>query len=1015
MSQDTVTLIANSGIQFYKFEATIDSEINKKSSVKFVERYDTKRRKVWFDEAIYIKKNEVWARKSELVAKKYITKHGLLVEEIDLEEIELVHEDEIHSIGNINQSIKFFKNKWIPIPYFKKNNINQDLFGPTDWTRVQFNQKDETTLEIVLAIDTRTSKEEESDTASPFIHENPNENIFSLCENDDLITSYLDSLFECEWVEDYIKKIIYKGNPELELEKPFLKHIGQYKFFIKLLQSFDGLPEIHLYSDKGRSIDVDLVVDIGNSNTCALLFESPIDSSFDFKKVKKLKIQNLSDPLLSYNDSFSTKLVFKEAVFGEINNELNLNNKFAWPSPVRVGKEAINLINDSNIELSLTREVKSYNSSPKRYLWDENPSDSEWEFLLDDIQSPLKRVYIKGISEQLNSDGSICTDSVFGSKSLFSRQSLMTFVFVEIFSHVISQINSFEFRESHGNIIKSRKLKRIIVSCPTAMIKQEQIALRKAAENAIGITSKYQSKVNNNLDTNFGEDLPEIIPSSKDAMLDMYNIDKRKDWIYDEATSAQLVYLYGLINQKFNKNPDLPFNLFGKLKNKENKTENKTLTIGSIDIGGGTTDLMICSYSYTYNEVTRIKPDPLYWESFSQAGDDLLKEVIQQIIIEGKEISEKDKNCSGVIENYARKNNVNDIAKKLNGFFGLDSNNIGYKERVMRLNFINQIAIPIALKYMENANSNTDKSMTFSELFEDTSPSKELLDYFEKHFKFRFEELVWNISSEKIKFIINSVFENLIKQISKILHAYDCDIVLLSGRPSSFEAIEDLFMKYHPIQPNRLINMNKYWVGRWYPYADNNGFIKDPKTIVTVGSLIALMGGKLNKLDKFKIDTELLKNKLNSNANYIGFVEKSRMTQVLFTPSKNEIEHVVHSFPAKIGFKNVDSVNYPSRNIISLDLCKNKIINFLRNSPSRGSNIEDQAEAYKLKLMNRMPFTITFSREFEKDKEAIKIEDVLDFEDNNVSKSVFNLQVQSLEDEKGYWLDTGEFILNVRQ
>ena len=119
------------------------------------------------------------------------------------------------------KALSFFKNKWIPIPYFKKNNINQDLFGPTDWTRVQFNQKDETTLEIVLAIDTRTSKEEESDTASPFIHENPNENIFSLCENDDLITSYLDSLFECEWVEDYIKKIIYKGNPELELENLF--------------------------------------------------------------------------------------------------------------------------------------------------------------------------------------------------------------------------------------------------------------------------------------------------------------------------------------------------------------------------------------------------------------------------------------------------------------------------------------------------------------------------------------------------------------------------------------------------------------------------------------------------------------------------------------------------------------------------------------------------------------------------------------------------------------------------
>ena len=110
-------------------------------------------------------------------------------------------------------------------------------------------------------------------------------------------------------------------------------------------------------------------------------------------------------------------------------------------------------------------------------------------------------------------------------------------------------------------------------------------------------------------------------------------------------------------------------------------------------------------------------------------------------------------------------------------------------------------------------------------------------------------------------------------------------------------------MKYHPIQPNRLINMNKYWVGRWYPYADNNGFIKDPKTIVTVGSLIALMGGKLNKLDKFKIDTELLKNKLNSNANYIGFVEKSRMTQVLFTPSKMRLNMSFIAFLLKLDSK----------------------------------------------------------------------------------------------------------------
>ena len=55
MGQDTITLIANSGIQFYKFEANLESDFNKHNKVKFVERYDTKRRRPWFDEAIYLK------------------------------------------------------------------------------------------------------------------------------------------------------------------------------------------------------------------------------------------------------------------------------------------------------------------------------------------------------------------------------------------------------------------------------------------------------------------------------------------------------------------------------------------------------------------------------------------------------------------------------------------------------------------------------------------------------------------------------------------------------------------------------------------------------------------------------------------------------------------------------------------------------------------------------------------------------------------------------------------------
>ena len=114
------------------------------------------------------------------------------------------------------------------------------------------------------------------------------------------------------------------------------------------------------------------------------------------------------------------------------------------------------------------------------------------------------------------------------------------------------------------------------------------------------------------------------------------------------------------------------------------------------------------------------------------------------------------------------------------------------------------------------------------------------------------------MSSKKVNKIIYAVFEILIRKIATLLHTYSCDIVLLSGRPCNFEAIENLFLTYHPIQPNRLINMNKYWIGRWYPFSDNNGYVDDPKTIVTVGSLISL-----KTLAQTKIYLIILKNILN--------------------------------------------------------------------------------------------------------------------------------------------------------
>ena len=1012
--RDSISLIANTGLQFYHFEVKFNKEDQKESKFRFIEKFDSSRKRFWLDEVILVSKDEdLWARKSELLKYNYITKNGSLSEEIDVANLEKYDSTEYFEIGNINRVLDVFEKKWIPLPYFSYNKIAEDKFGPTDWVRFYFERIDESTLKVVLLVDTTVSVDSD-DTASPFLHENTNENIFSICENDELTISYLDKNFGCDWVETYINNIFNK--PHFELEKPYLKPAATYVFLIRMLRRLSAFPQINLLHNNLGVIDVDLVVDIGNSKTCAILFENPVGQKFNFNSVKKLEMLNLSSPLVKYDDSFSTRVVFKESHFASDGCELNQHNKFIWPSPVRIGDEAEDIINNSNIELKLSRETRTSNSSPKRYLWDDKPSDLEWEFHIDDVNLPFKRVYKKGVSEQLNYDGSFCKDGIFGTEARFSRKSLMTFVYLELFSHALRQINSLEFRSGHGNPSFRRKIRRIVVSCPTGMIRSEQIALRQCAEEAIEIINNLKSYkisvAHGNKDIYDSE--ISIIPSVKDLSYTEDNLEQRKDWIYDEASAAQMVYLYGMIANKFNSNAQLFFDVFRNKFQKSNDLE-KTLRIASLDIGGGTSDLLISNHELLNSQYSEIRSEPLYWESFKIAGDDLLEQIIQKVIIEGEPSSSDFVGCCGVIEQKLRKMGKSNVGALLNGFFGQDSNRIGYRSKLMRTNFINQLAMPIADEFLARANDVEDVVLTFSEIFKSREPSSELLDYFETHFGFRFENLNWKVSKDRLKEICEQVYSRLFRQIGLILKAYDCDILVLSGRPFSMNAMADLMKKCNHLPPNRQVNLNTFWIGRWYPFADDNGYVQDPKTIVCVGSLIALLGGSLLKLGDFRLDTELLKRSFNSSANYIGRLSNNLIENSILDLDVHEATFQITSLPYLLGYKKIHSINYPASALYSFQLNEDRIAEISRKKIADDfDKISDSAEDIKYRIRSKMPIKVTVSREFIENKEFLKIEGVTDVEGADISKAFFSLNPQTMQDPAGFWLDTGEFKLSTR-
>lgn len=1040
-----ISLIANSGIQFHKFNLTLDLNAEVSRPIGFYEFLDEKTGSLSLEYAYYLPDDDIYVAKRILQQFGYLGPNNEIKPEVNPNLLIPLREDEEYfTVSDIESCLEIYENTWLPLPFFKKNKLQSYTFGPVAWARIMLKDitpedfpKAQKQYKVILSFDTKT------DPDAPFAFTprqedtGPGENHFGLSNDEDHNLNFLSDKFGCGWVYDYLLEMAHEG--QLKLQFPSLRFLGQYLYLIKYLDKLNVLPQVDFYTDQGETIDVDLVLDIGNSNTCGILFESPTGKgkSFTFNSVKKLKIQDISNPALDYNDPFSMRLVFAKAKLGDIFIP-QFPKSFEWPSLVRVGNEASRLINRYQFDSKKGTETATQNSSPKRYLWDDDPTTIPWEFITirpdDDVVDEFEekdpqpqpitmaeRAYYEGISEQFREDGVYAAGSQSGAIPYYSRKSLMTFVYIEIFLHALSQINSYEFRDEHERPERARKIRRVTITCPSAIVQEEQVILRSCAVDAAKALSNFYA---GNL---YGsDDLPiffDIIPSPKDLGRKINAFENKKDWIYDEATCSQLVFLYAEISKRYLNRADTFFELFGKRRADVIEPDRNSITIGTVDIGGGTTDLMICAYQYEPNMSNAlIKPNPLFWESFNLAGDDLLKEIVQQIVLEGPITSDYEKDCKGVIANYAESVGCLNVAEKMINFFGPDSNRQGYRQRIFRKNFNVQISIPIAMRYLEHASQDKeDEYVDFDQLFGKIPPNKDLIEFFNHHFggDFDFKAIKWKLSKKRVFDIVTNTFDKLIMRLSILMSAAGCDFVLLAGKPTTLPRIRELFIKHFPVTPDRIITLNNYRVGGWYPFADDKGFFKDPKTIVSVGAIIALMGGRIDELDGFRLDTKLLRKKMISTADYVGAYDRTT-SDVDFTylsPTQNKNEITVSSLPLVMGYKQLSNHSYPGRPMYVLDFNEEKIREKVieRNNFSSDEEVavKEEVKRYVNTLKSRMPFKILIRRDISESKEQLKIERVKDADRNESSRTFLKLSLMTLQDKTGYWLDTGEFILNI--
>lgn len=935
--------------------------------------------------------------------------------------------------GSQVPAFTYLLDKWIPMPMFEKEINGQSMNSPVGWCRLKISllsqdKQGNSTFKLVWAFDTELGHPFDVNDLDSVIDPFPERPIFSdtdpskkeysLCnysgalysffiENDEIMgTSTMTN------VASYIAQLL--GIDVESTQKNRFKFLAFYIYLINVLRLSSNI-EVTLHNNVEKIIPVDFVLDIGNSRTCGVLFENGV-----FENGKMLEIRDLTDPSQSYDSSFDMRVVFRRA---DIGNDIITKDPdlFSWKSILRVGREAENLIYKAlNANDGMSEKTTNY-SSPKRFLWDNKPFSGKWEFLVssDDptnVRIMSGSVSIPGLKKYFDASGNYNPNpsfSSFGSDCKYSRGSLMTHVFLEIFQQATMQINSVDFRRKRGDIDCHRVLRNVIITCPTAMSNMEQMKLRQCACDAVSALKRVSSAY----------DTVKVTPSPDSIKIrDEFDDMAKPSWAYDEATASQLVYLFAEASQKYNGDIKTFIEMMGHVRKdmaEKYGYDKKSLTIGSIDIGAGTTDLMISAYQYAGDESTQVKPVPLFWDSFYQAGDDILKNIILRVIIEGDSIEgskqigsiksilearlldmtdEQLRNLASAtktdaykglmakildaFDNGERSAAIRTYAENLiKGYFGLDDAGMDFRDKRCRLDFNTQVSLPIARKMLDQLRlKRPSRTFKYEEIFTDNTPADYLLEHFRNHFGFGLEEIEWKYDALAIADQVRATMESLMKQLSIIVGSYDVDILVLSGRPASLDPLTDMFVKYYPLSPDRLIRLNEYQVGKWYPLANPDGYFYDQKSVVAVGAMVGYMASSTG-LRGLSIDFSETARLIKSTANYIGVYnsDKYQVTNSFITPKLGNATCIVNGEVAYLGCKQLNAIAYQARPLYAI----------YNNS-------------------NKMYLQVQLTRDYSENRELLVVEEVTDSGGETINSKDIDLVIQSIADSR-FWLDDGAF------
>jgi hypothetical protein len=972
-------------------------------------------------------------------------------------QIEPPAEYEYESVSKL-KAYEAFVGEWMPIPLLKvlgesARGTRFDV-GPTNWARVlvtphdpDASAREATKFDVVYAFDTQVAR----DPADKTIYIAPTETdawqevAFRFAPKIAEVSRFLrdERRFEKEgasekvdvqrWVSAWVERVFERHQRALrrgrlpdeeERSKWPIQAWCRYMAFVQLLAKFAPPPEIRFadtfsgdvafrkrhdnVSDQSRKpVDVSLVLDIGNSRTCGILIERlpTALTKATLGDAMLLRLRDLARPHVTYSETFESHVELAQPHFGEDDlSEQCRANAFLWPSIVRVGPEAVRLRDQAE-----GTEALSGLTSPKRYLFDVSAQQQPWRFQQADYERlggppPLDTVVRNYVGPRGDVKRQINAESAFYRKKLtyqhekidisgypqrlsFSRSSMFTFMLAEIIWQAFTMINNPQLRATRPEADTPRKLMRVILTLPTAMPITEQQILRSRALAAVKLLWDLTGWTQHRPP---GVEEPEIQIS------------------LDEASCAQLVYLYGEITERFAGHANAYFDLAGRArprpvegdKAKPQGEPERSVRIASIDVGGGTTDLMVTTYFVEAGKA--LVPYQVYREGFRIAGDDLLRDVIERSVVP-------------VIEQRLIECGLHSAREFLNRCFGIDRVDMSELDRHLRRQCVTRVLRPAAIAILQAA-ENADwadeeqtRSLTLRDMIvaagarvDDPAAGRAIRYVDDAASKegargFSLLDTQMDIPLQDVRNAVGAIFGDIFDNLAEIIEHLDCDLVLFAGRPSRLPALVELLVNKLPIAPHKVIALGSYQAGPWYPFASLQNFtISDPKTVTVTGAMLAQLAQR--DIENFTVFLDRLKHR--SCAQQIGVLsgtgQQLRTADIKFTFDPNRPagmpETATYSYyaPVRLGYRQIPFDRWVATPLYLLRLLDDgKIPKPVEVELARGS-FDDSED-----------FAGT-----EAAKEEIRIESATSAAGADVTKNMV-LELNTMKGAGGYWLDTG--------